>query len=56
VIETVLRYENFESADEMFSTGNASKVIPITRIGERSLQPGPLYRKARELYWAFAHS
>ncbi len=21
-----------------------------------SLQPGPLYRKARELYWAFAHS
>jgi len=56
VVETVLRYEDFESADEMFSTGNASKVLPITRIGERSLQPGPLYRKARELYWAFAHS
>jgi branched-chain amino acid aminotransferase len=55
VNETVLRYEDFESADEMFSTGNASKVLPITRIGERSLQPGPLYRKARELYWAFAH-
>jgi branched-chain amino acid aminotransferase len=55
VNETVLRYEDFESADEMFSTGNASKVMPITRIGERSLQPGPLYRKARELYWAFAH-
>jgi branched-chain amino acid aminotransferase len=56
VVETVLRYEDFESADEMFATGNASKVQPITRIGERSLQPGPLYRKARELYWAFAHS
>ena len=55
VNETVLRYEDFESADEMFSTGNASKVLPITRIGERSLQPGPFYRKARELYWAFAH-
>jgi branched-chain amino acid aminotransferase len=55
VNETVLRYEDFESADEMFSTGNASKVMPITRIGERSLQPGPFYRKARELYWAFAH-
>jgi branched-chain amino acid aminotransferase len=56
VVETVLSYEDFESADEMFATGNASKVQPITRIGERSLQPGPLYRKARELYWAFAHS
>ena len=56
VTETVLRYADFETADEIFSTGNASKVLPVTRIGERSLQPGPFYRKARELYWAFAHS
>lgn len=55
-IEKVLRHADFESADEIFSTGNASKVLPITRIGERVLQPGPLYRKARELYWAYAHS
>lgn len=55
-IEKVLRHADFESADEIFSTGNASKVLPITRIGERALQPGPLYRKARELYWAYAHS
>jgi branched-chain amino acid aminotransferase len=56
VVETVMRYEDFETADEIFSTGNASKVLPIIRIGEHSLQPGPLYRKARELYWEFAHS
>ena len=56
VVETVLRYADFEAADEIFASGNASKVLPITRIGERSLQPGPLYRQARELYWAFAHS
>jgi branched-chain amino acid aminotransferase len=56
VVETVMRYEDFETADEIFSTGNASKVLPVTRIGERSLQPGPFYRKARELYWEFAHS
>jgi branched-chain amino acid aminotransferase len=56
VVETVLSYKDFESADEIFSTGNASKVMPITRIDDRSLQPGPLYRMARELYWAFAHS
>ncbi len=56
VVEAVLRYRDFEAADEMFSTGNASKVMPITRIDDRSLQPGPFYRKARELYWEFAHS
>src|SRR4029077_16934528 len=43
VIEGVLRYADFESADEIFATGNASKVMPVNRIGERSLQPGPLY-------------
>jgi branched-chain amino acid aminotransferase len=56
VVETVLRYSDFESADEIFASGNASKVLPITRIDQRSLQPGPLYRKARELYWEYAHS
>ena len=55
VNETVLRYRDFETADEIFATGNASKIQPVTRIGERSLQPGPLFRKARELYWAYAH-
>jgi branched-chain amino acid aminotransferase len=56
VHETTLRYADFESADEIFSSGNYGKVMPVIRIGERSLQPGPLYRKARELYWQFAHS
>ena len=51
-----MRYRDLETADEIFATGNASKVLPVTRIGERSLQPGPLYRKARELYWAFAQA
>ncbi|HXX02802.1 MAG TPA: branched-chain amino acid aminotransferase [Xanthobacteraceae bacterium] len=56
VIETALRYEDFQSADEIFSTGNYTKVAPITRIDERNLQPGPLFRRARELYWEFAHA
>ena len=56
VVETVLRYPDLQNADELFSTGNASKVLPITKIDDRSLQPGPIYRKARELYWQFAHS
>jgi branched-chain amino acid aminotransferase len=55
VSETTLHYQDFELADEIFSTGNFSKVLPVTRIGERALQPGPVYHKARELYWTFAH-
>jgi branched-chain amino acid aminotransferase len=55
VVEKALSYGDFQSADEIFSTGNFSKVSPITRIDARELQPGPFYRKARELYWAFAH-
>ena len=55
VIETTLSYSDLENADEIFSSGNYSKVMPINRIDQRSLQPGPLYRKARELYWDYAH-
>jgi branched-chain amino acid aminotransferase len=56
VIEKTLDYSDFETADEIFSTGNFSKVSPVTRIDDRALQPGPFYRKARQLYWDFAHS
>ena len=56
VVEKSLSYAEFTAADEIFSTGNYSKVTPVIRIGERSLQPGPLFRKARALYWDFAHA
>jgi branched-chain amino acid aminotransferase len=56
VVETTLRYSDFQNADEIFSTGNYTKVSPITRIDDRMLQPGPFYRKARELYWDYAHA
>ena len=53
--ETTLRYEDFAHADEIWSCGNYAKVAPVTRIDARELAPGPLYAKARELYWRFAH-
>ena len=56
VMETTLRYNDFLEADEIFSTGNYSKVIPVTRIDNRSVPAGVIYRRARELYWDFAHS
>jgi branched-chain amino acid aminotransferase len=56
VVEKTLAYQDLLKADEIFSTGNYSKVVPVTRIDNRSLEFGPYYKKARELYWAFAHS
>jgi len=56
VVETTLRYAEFLKADEIFSSGNFAKVAPVIRIDDRSLQPGPFYKRARELYWAFAHA
>ena len=56
VVETTLSYRDIQTADEIFSSGNYSKVMPVNRIEDRSLQPGPLYRKARELYWEYAHA
>lgn len=55
VVETSLRYDDFLSADEIFTSGNYAKVTAVHRINDRDLQPGPFARKARELYWEFAH-
>ena len=54
VVESSLRYANFQDADEIFSTGNFAKLSAITRIDARELQPGPMFRKASELYRAYA--
>jgi branched-chain amino acid aminotransferase len=56
VLESTLKYSDFETADEIFASGNFSKVSPVTRIDDRTLQPGPFYRKARQLYWDYAHA
>ena len=54
VEECTLTVEDFLGADEIFSTGNHSKVVPVTGIEGRSLQPGPVAERARTLYWEFA--
>jgi branched-chain amino acid aminotransferase len=56
VVESTLRYADFQNADEIFSSGNFAKVAPVIRIDDRALQPGPFYRRARQLYWDFAHA
>jgi branched-chain amino acid aminotransferase len=55
VHERTLNVSDFLQADEIFSTGNWGKVMAVTRFEGRDLQPGPVYAKARELYWEYAH-
>ncbi|MEI2384600.1 branched-chain amino acid aminotransferase [Breoghania sp. JC706] len=56
VHERSLVMDDFLDADEIFSTGNYSKVVSVGRIEDREMQPGPIAKKARELYWDFAHA
>ncbi|RST83859.1 branched-chain amino acid aminotransferase [Aquibium carbonis] len=55
VVEKSLTVADFLGADEIFSTGNHSKVVPVIQIEDRTLQAGPVAKKARDLYWDWAH-
>ena len=56
VHETVLTFDDFHDADEVFLSGNMSKVSPVTTFDETSYQFGPVTRRIREMYWDWAHS
>jgi branched-chain amino acid aminotransferase len=56
VCEATLSYADLEQADEIFVAGNFGKVTPVSRIDARALPLGPMFAKARALYWEFAHS
>lgn len=54
VHETILSFDDFRGADEVFLSGNMSKVTPVTAFEDRQYQVGPLTRHAREMYWDWA--
>jgi branched-chain amino acid aminotransferase len=56
VHETSLTIDDFRHADEIFSTGNMSKVVPVSAFDDKKLEFGPLARRARALYWEWAHA
>jgi branched-chain amino acid aminotransferase len=56
VEECMLTVQDCHEADEMFTTGNYSKVAPITHFEGRDLAVGPVTLKAHKLYWEFAHN
>ncbi len=56
VREATLTVEDFANADEIFTSGNYSKIVPVTKFEDRSLQEGPVARKALEVYMDWARS
>lgn len=55
VVERPLRLQDVLAADEVFSTGNYGKVLPVHRIDEQRYPIGPLSERAYRLYQSFAH-
>ncbi|MBC56286.1 MAG: branched chain amino acid aminotransferase [Confluentimicrobium sp.] len=56
VHETVLSFDDFRQADEVFLSGNMMKVTPVTEFDGTPYQVGPMTRRVRDLYWDWAHS
>ncbi len=56
VHETVLSFADFEDADEVFMSGNMSKVTPVSAFEDTNYQIGPVTRRVREMYWDWAAS
>ncbi|MBF9037618.1 MAG: branched-chain amino acid aminotransferase [Paracoccaceae bacterium] len=56
VIETVLSFDDFRRADEVFLTGNLQKITPVSAFDEITYEIGPISQIARDLYWDWARS
>jgi branched-chain amino acid aminotransferase len=56
VVEKSLKVADFLDADEVFSTGNHSKVVPVIRVEDREFQAGRIAAKLRQLYMDWAQS
>ena len=56
VVEQTVTVADLKDADEVFSSGNYAKVSSAIKIEDRDLQPGPVAKKAFELYMEFAET
>jgi branched-chain amino acid aminotransferase len=56
VFETVLSFQDFSEADEIFMSGNMTKITPITAFEDKNFQVGPVTKLTRELYWDWSKS
>ena len=56
VTETSLTVQDFTDASEIFLTGNASKITPVTRFEDKQMPSTQIGTRARSLYWDYAHA
>ncbi len=56
VHQQTLTPADFAQADEVFLTGNMSKVTQVTALDDVHYEAGPIGRRARELYWDWSRS
>ncbi|SEN05189.1 branched-chain amino acid aminotransferase [Loktanella fryxellensis] len=56
VVETVLTFDDFHAADEVFLSGNMMKVTPVQAFDDRSYAEGAMTARVRDLYWDWAAS
>ncbi|QCO55609.1 branched-chain amino acid aminotransferase [Pseudorhodobacter turbinis] len=56
VVETVLGFDDFHGADEVFLSGNFAKVTPVKAFDDTTYATGPITRRAWQLYMDWAHS
>lgn len=60
VHETVLSFDDFHQADEVFLSGNMMKVTPVSAFDDTTYEIGananPVTRRVREMYWDWAAS
>ncbi|MGB8811898.1 MAG: branched-chain amino acid aminotransferase [Paracoccaceae bacterium] len=56
VVETVLTFDDFHAADEVFLSGNFAKVTPVREFDGTVYKDNKITRRARQLYMDFAHS
>ncbi|MCX7561071.1 branched-chain amino acid aminotransferase [Sulfitobacter sp. F26204] len=60
VHETVLSFDDFHDADEVFLSGNMMKVTPVAAFDDTIYETGananPVTRRVREMYWDWAAS
>lgn len=55
VREATLTVEDFMNADELFLSGNYSKVQPVIKLDGRDYEKGPITKRAYQLYMDWAH-
>lgn len=56
VVERTIKPAELNQADELFASGNYAKVMPCVRFEDHKMQPGPVYGRARELYFRFTET